>query len=141
MNQSMDNNKPDAAPSGSSSLPPAISQEEFQSVVEMIGPDEPDLMVELIDTYLEESRILVETLLQPQREDNQEARLRAAHSLKSSSASLGALHLSRLCADLEAYLRGRIGELDEERQVQQIVAERERVVLALQAEKVRLQQS
>ena len=33
-----------------------------------------------------------------------------AHTLKSSSASIGALHLSRLCAELETAARG--GELD-----------------------------
>ena len=33
-----------------------------------------------------------------------------AHTLKSSSASIGALHLSKLCAELEA--TARVGELD-----------------------------
>lgn len=53
-----------------------------------------------------------------------------AHTLKSSSASLGALRLSRLCADLEQQIR--VGEVTElGRQVEQIAAETSVVIKAL----------
>jgi HPt (histidine-containing phosphotransfer) domain-containing protein len=58
--------------------------------------------------------------------------------LKSSSASIGAMRLSRLCADLESHLRGSLPGLDVHGQVQQIEYEFERVQSALADEKAKL---
>jgi histidine phosphotransfer protein HptB len=53
-----------------------------------------------------------------------------AHTLKSSSASVGALGLSALCADVEAHLReGRLEGL--ETQLDRLAAEAERIHIGL----------
>ncbi len=53
-----------------------------------------------------------------------------AHTLKSSSASLGALKLSHLCAEIEAMIRRQTGE-DLSQHVHDVVAETDRVLVGL----------
>lgn len=114
--------------------PPPIYEEEFEALAEMIGFDMPEVMVDLLDTYIEESNGLVETIRTLGRTDlGSQALLRAAHSLKSSSASVGAMPLSVLCADLENHLRGIGDELDVEDQIQRIDYEYGRVSTELAA--------
>ena len=115
-----------------------ISQEEFQSLAEMIGLDMPEVLVDLIDTYVTESQALVDNLVAAHQVDDNDAMVRPAHSLKSSSASVGALRLSVLCADLEAHLRGAPTEMDVDRQVTLIVNEFGLVTTALGQEKEKL---
>ena len=106
---------------------PAISETEFQALVEMIGPDSPEVLVDLMDTYLDESAELVASIQSAMAAGDVASALRPAHSLKSSSASIGAMNLSRYSADLEAYLRGSLPELDVPVQVQRIEQEFARV--------------
>jgi HPt (histidine-containing phosphotransfer) domain-containing protein len=116
---------------------PALDKEAFEGLVEMIGPDTPEVIIDLIDIYLEESAGLVETLKAgPEGQD--QAFLRAAHSLKSSSASVGGKLLSSLSADLESHMRNPTGEMDIPLQVSKIVAEHRRVCDALRAERAKL---
>ena len=84
----------------------AISAKEFQGLVEMIGADVPEVVVDLLDTYLEESAGLIAMMQESVQQRNLAAILRSTHNLKSSSASVGAMRLSRLAADLEMFLRG-----------------------------------
>lgn len=116
---------------------PAISAPDFAVLVEMVGPDVPDVLIDLLDTYLEESANLVGMLQTAKTRGSEAEMLRPAHSLKSSSASVGAMRLSALCAALEDYLRG--GQaLDVDAQVDHIQTELERVQVALEAEKLHL---
>ncbi len=121
------------APAGSGDGSP-ISQEEFRSLAEMIGLDMPEVLVDLIETYVTESHGLVESLVTAHQSDDRSAMVRPAHSLKSSSASIGAMRLSRLCADLEAHLRGAPSQMDVPRQVGDIAQEFARVTAALKHE-------
>ena len=84
----------------------AIDADGFASLVEMIGEDAPEIVVEILDTYGEESAQLLESVAEFASAGRLEDMLRPVHSLKSSSASMGALRLSQLCADLEEHLRG-----------------------------------
>lgn len=84
----------------------AISAIEFQGLVEMIGADVPEVVVDLLDTYLEESAGLIAMMQGAVQQRNLAEILRSTHNLKSSSASVGAMRLSRLAADLEMFLRG-----------------------------------
>lgn len=117
---------------------PAISETEFQSLVEMVGADMPEVLIDLLDTYLEESAGLVSAIRDGQNAGDLNLMLRPAHSLKSSSASIGAMRLSKLCADLESYLRGGLQDLDVPRQVEQVENEFERVKVALAVEKAKI---
>jgi HPt (histidine-containing phosphotransfer) domain-containing protein len=68
-----------------------------------------DFIRELIDTYLEETPQLLAQLRQALAAGDAEAFRRAAHSLKSTSASFGALTLSTQARELE--LIAKSGEL------------------------------
>lgn len=77
---------------------------------EATGRD-PAFLAELIDTYLEDSAALLAAMRQAiAAADAAEVR-RAAHSLKSNSASFGAGPLANVCRELEH--RARDGRLDD----------------------------
>jgi HPt (histidine-containing phosphotransfer) domain-containing protein len=117
--------------------PPALSESEFQALVEMVGPDSPEVLVDLLDTYIDESSGLVAAIESALGSGELQSALRPAHSLKSSSASIGALTLSRLCADLEAHLRGGMPGLNVPEQVLKITDEFARVSDALLVERAK----
>jgi HPt (histidine-containing phosphotransfer) domain-containing protein len=84
-----------------------IDQATFDSLKEMVGDD---YIGELIDTFLEESPGIMAQMNQALEDGDAAAFRRAAHSLKSNSASFGARPLESLARDLE-YM-GRDGQLD-----------------------------
>jgi HPt (histidine-containing phosphotransfer) domain-containing protein len=117
----------------------AIVVAELQALAEMIGLDMPEVFFDLLDTYLEESASLVAIMTGDKWESDPASLLRAVHSLKSSSASVGALRLSGLCGRVENSLRG-IGEpVDVSEQIVLIEREFRRVQVELEYEKTQLQ--
>ena len=91
-----------------SSLTDVLDATAFQVLREMVIKDE--VLVTVIDSYLEEAPKLLHAMreavtpLNPVAVAQGEVKAveRAAHSLKSSSATLGAISLSQLCHKLEA---------------------------------------
>lgn len=81
-----------------------LSPDAMDNFIEMVG-DDPEVLVELLDTFLVDSTALVESMHRALETNDRQTLLRAAHSLKSSSGAFGALHLSSLAAALEADLR------------------------------------
>ncbi|GAF90523.1 unnamed protein product, partial [marine sediment metagenome] len=69
-----------------------------------------DLLVRVIGAYFDSAPGLVEAVANAVEKGDATALADAAHPLKSSSASLGALRLSELCKELEAI--GRTGSTD-----------------------------
>jgi two-component system, sensor histidine kinase and response regulator len=65
----------------------------------------PELLARVINLYLVESPKLVQKLKQAAGANDALAIARSAHSLKSSSANVGAIALSRYCEDIEASAR------------------------------------
>ncbi len=72
-----------------------------------IGGEDPEFLLELIDSYLDNTRSLLQDLYTSFAEQNFELMLRVSHTLKSSSGVIGAEDLSTLCRDLETNLRSR----------------------------------
>lgn len=70
-----------------------------------------DFVGELVDTYCEETPGLLLALQEALDRTDADAFRRIAHSIKSSSASLGALNLAALARELEEL--GRAQRLDE----------------------------
>ena len=69
---------------------------------------------ELINTYLEDAAGLVAAMARAVSAENADALRRAAHSLKSSSASLGARSLASLCEEVERQAgAGALGDASE----------------------------
>jgi HPt (histidine-containing phosphotransfer) domain-containing protein len=74
-------------------------------------PGKPDLRKKLMTVYLDSSPGLMEGIRSAIASRNGEALGNCAHSLKSSSMSLGATGLGEICSRLEQL--GRAGSLDE----------------------------
>jgi len=74
-----------------------------------------DFLIKIIDCYAVSSGELMEALRQSAAQHDALGVMHAVHSLKSSSASLGAVRLAAICDDLETAARAekleRIGEL------------------------------
>ncbi len=87
----------------------AIDQSVFDELFATTGGD-PAFLNELIDTYRADSLKLVEQMRAALAANNVDEFRRAAHSLKSNSANLGATTLSSLAKELEMIARA--GTLD-----------------------------
>ncbi len=70
----------------------------FEELKQMSGADFID---ELVDTFLEDAPKLVEEMKSSLQSKDSEAFRRAAHSLKSNSATFGATRLSVLAKEME----------------------------------------
>ncbi len=89
-------------PSIKNSISIKDSQHIDKSILEeLTNLGQTDLCIKLIETYIDYSPKQVDQLLMAFEQQNWEALKQQAHSLKSSSANLGALTLSALCAQLE----------------------------------------
>jgi HPt (histidine-containing phosphotransfer) domain-containing protein len=88
-------------------------------------------VVELIDTFGEDARELVGTLRRALAETDVNAFRRAAHSLKSTSETVGATGVAGLARELESMARG--GRLDgADGRVKQLISSYEIVTHALE---------
>ncbi len=81
--------------------PPVIDLAVLARLVAPNGTLKPALAIELIDLFLSDAAIQRATLTQTDPPVSLEARAKIAHSLKSSSATMGARRLSSLCEDYQ----------------------------------------
>ena len=120
-----------------------LSWEALQEVREMAGAERPEDWIEIIDCYLEETPRLLHTMHEAIAQTDAKLLRRSAHSLKSSSATLGAPALASLCQQLDEALHN-LPDPDRPEvltarteQVIQIETEYQRVQSALVMEKQR----
>ena len=107
-----------------------LDQATLASLMDSIGGD-AEFMTELIDTYVTDAAQQVADLKASLAADDVAGLVRPAHTLKSASASLGALGLAERCRQLE--LAANSGSLEDGgEKVQGIAGEVERVVAALE---------
>ncbi|OCQ98517.1 hypothetical protein BCD67_08135 [Oscillatoriales cyanobacterium USR001] len=85
-----------------SSVPPLLNSKALKTLEEMLGSDTSFIVVEMINCYLEDSPKLLKSLHISYRNQNAADLYLASHSLKSSSATFGAIELSKACQQLEA---------------------------------------
>jgi HPt (histidine-containing phosphotransfer) domain-containing protein len=81
--------------------PDAVDLEMLRGFEGIQAEGEPDLVVELIDLFLEDAPRKLASMLEAAAGADVGALARAAHSLKGSSASLGANGVAALCGELE----------------------------------------
>jgi CheY-like chemotaxis protein/HPt (histidine-containing phosphotransfer) domain-containing protein len=65
-------------------------------------PDGPNILQKVITSYLQDSSQLIDTIRNAIAQNDPPILYRAAHSLKSTSATVGATSLAGLCKELEA---------------------------------------
>ncbi|MBC8077737.1 MAG: response regulator, partial [Chloroflexales bacterium] len=82
----------------------AIDQDALAQMRAMLGPQAPQLLRTLAQTYLDDAAPLLAAIRAAVGEGNNEALRYALHRLKSSSMIVSAARLSRLCTQFEASL-------------------------------------
>ena len=103
----------------------------FDDLLETVGGDSA-FLAELVDTYLADSPGLFRELRDAVEDGDAATARRAAHTLKSTSASFGALELSGICRAMEASAaEGELAGIGE--RVEAAAAEYARVETALRA--------
>ena len=81
------------------------------ATLEDVADGDNEFIIELLSQYLQDSALLCEALAPALAAVEGVALERAAHTLKSASANVGAMVLSNLCEDLQCIGRG--GDLSE----------------------------
>jgi HPt (histidine-containing phosphotransfer) domain-containing protein len=67
-----------------------------------IGGNLPEFLVEIIDCYLQEAPKLLSAAREALAQHDSRTLKRSVHTLRSSSATVGAMTLAKLCEELEA---------------------------------------
>jgi len=87
----------------------ALDQKILENIRGLQKEGEPSLMDKIITIYVQTTPGLLQDLSEAVAASDAQAMKKAAHSLKSSSANLGAMKLSELCKEVESM--GRMGAL------------------------------
>ena len=85
----------------------AVNPETLTHLQELQSEDDPDLVARLVGIFLESTPPILDKIRKAVQEENAAEIQAQAHSLKSSSASLGAEALSAACKELEMLGRHR----------------------------------
>lgn len=79
-----------------------LDDKALSELKEMIGEEDfPEVFADLVQTYLNDSPTLMQGLITGAQEKSLKQIKINAHSLKSSSATLGAVEFSQLCQQIE----------------------------------------
>ncbi len=111
-----------------------IDAKVLQSFRDMVGENGSFIVAEMIDCYLEDAPELLSAIAQAVAQGDAIALRQAAHTLKSSSTTLGATTLSQLCKELEVTSRTGNTNVGLDK-VPQLQFEYERLKVALQIER------
>lgn len=87
-----------------------IDPDALQQIADLDPESGNELVYSVIDTYIDNTNQLIRDLRHGGENNDPDAVARAAHSLKSSSANVGANHLAELCSSIETSARS--GTLD-----------------------------
>jgi HPt (histidine-containing phosphotransfer) domain-containing protein len=83
----------------------------LRSLRELQGPDQPDIVATLVQTFSNVSALGLSRLHQAVGDGDAEAVRHAAHSLRGCAGQIGAVELARVSQQLEACTRTAGGEL------------------------------
>jgi HPt (histidine-containing phosphotransfer) domain-containing protein len=115
-----------ASPEPAAACGAVIDRTALDGMREIERSGKANMVKRLIDSYLTDAPKLIRAIKQAAEADNRPDLSRAAHTLKSSSANLGALGLSNLCGELELTARNANGD------TRQLVADVESLYCSVQ---------
>ncbi|MGB7443407.1 MAG: response regulator, partial [Coleofasciculaceae cyanobacterium] len=107
-----------------------IDSKVLQELRKAMGEMASEGLVNLIKIYLEDAPALIKQMSEAFEQQELKGMQRAAHTLKSSSAALGAMNLSRLCQELETLAKSQT-KIGASEIILQIKIEYERVKIAM----------
>jgi HPt (histidine-containing phosphotransfer) domain-containing protein len=88
-----------------------VDQSVLVQLQEALGGEDAQVVIaDLLAIYAKDAPAIIASMRQAIEQDNREEWIRAAHTLKSSSAQMGALYLSSLCKEVEWIGRSGSGE-------------------------------
>lgn len=87
--------------------PDVLDMRILNELRELGGEDDPALIGELIEIFLSDAPQRLEEIAKGLSRGDLQSVERAAHTLKSSSANIGAIGLSRICREMEEFARAR----------------------------------
>jgi histidine phosphotransfer protein HptB len=96
---------PDASASLIDTLSGVLDGDALRRLAELDPGGRNGLLPRVLQTFETSLRRLLQQLQQARMADDSAAMRHVAHTLKSSAASVGALQLSRICADIERVIR------------------------------------
>src|SRR5690349_17534232 len=102
---------PDNSGARPGATPEPIDPGVIEGLRELGGAEDPGLLVELIDLYLSDAPQRMAEIERSLASGDWKLLERAAHTLKSASANIGALGLSEICKELECQARKRDPQL------------------------------
>ena len=111
-----------------------LDDDAYETLRSMLGSDADSMIHDLLGTYLDETSKLIQQLHNGQQTHSAVDVRMAAHSIKSSSASLGAIAFSQLCDQIEEQARDGKLALDLIAKVDAEYALVNEAMIALQAE-------
>jgi HPt (histidine-containing phosphotransfer) domain-containing protein len=100
---------PPAEPEPGNGSKPVLDEGAVERLLDVIG-GEHEILVEIIDSFLDDAPALLSKLRQAAEQQDAESLRRAAHTLKSNTADFGASTLNGMCKELE--YRARDGALN-----------------------------
>ena len=101
---------------------------------ELGGAEEPELFMELVDLFIEDTCEQLQRASDALTRGDTEEMRRRAHTLKSSCANVGAVHMARTCFQIEQFALAQ--ELNEIRELlTNVLSEFDEVKAALLSEK------
>lgn len=112
-----------------------LDQEALNALRSLQDDDDDDLLGELIDLFLQDAPARMTVIRDAVAREDWQALSAAAHSLKGSCGSLGAVRMAELCGRLERYGRSGGTRADAERILTDLDGEAELVCEALKRER------
>jgi PAS domain S-box-containing protein len=113
--------------------PPVLDSRVLNSLRQMAGTKAATILRQIIDHYREDAPQQLQDIRDAVAAGDAQALRQSAHTLRSSSANLGAINLSHLCKELE--MMGRAGTTTNAPEwIAQVEVEYEKVKVALQLE-------
>lgn len=94
----------------------------IEAMADFIGTDDPEILLDVVNTFLSDAEQNIGRMQSSLIDGNDALLYRAAHSLKSSSAIVGAEELSALAERLEMAMRKKTDEIDPKTTVELIVS-------------------
>jgi signal transduction histidine kinase/DNA-binding response OmpR family regulator len=123
-----------AAPPETGGVQPPVDHEAIDRLVASMG--EPEFVADLLGTFLDEAGAMLDDLDRAIVDGDGETLRRTAHTLKSNTATFGAVPLSETCRELEAIARTGIltGASEVAGRVRSLYAEASVVLIAARAD-------
>ena len=85
--------------------PQVLDTEVIEGLRELGGEEDPGLLLELVEMFLDDAPNRLREMEESLSSGDLDTMRRAAHTLKSSSANMGAVLLCQICKDMEQAAR------------------------------------